>query len=230
MEGWSVLLTCQEKVKPLALDLFCCAGGATKGLQLAGFHVTGVDIKPQPRYCGDAFHQADALTFPLDGFDFIWASPPCQEYSESTRAWKSSGREYPDLIASVRARLKESGKPYCIENVESAPLEDPILLCGPMFGLRVYRHRIFESNFYIGKMIHPPHLNHQAKMGRPPKGSEFVQPVGHFSGVQQAREAMDIDWMGQSELAQAIPPAYAEFIGRAVLTSHISTPTGTYPR
>lgn len=56
-----------------ALDLFCGAGGATKGLQRSGFHVTGVDIKPQPRYCGDAFHQADALTFPLD-----YECPECQ--------------------------------------------------------------------------------------------------------------------------------------------------------
>lgn len=202
-----------------ALDLFCCAGGATKGLQRAGFHVTGVDIKPQPRYCGDAFVQGDATNPPVElrAFDFIWASPPCQEYSQSTKTWKAEGREYPDLIATVRAFLKGTGLPWCIENVETAPLIDPVLFCGPMFGLNVYRHRIFESNFYIGRMIHSPHLIPQAKMGRPPKRGEFVQPVGHFSGVQQARDAMDCQWMGQGELAQAIPPAYSEFIGRQAL-------------
>ncbi len=200
-----------------ALDLFCAAGGATRGLQMAGFHVTGVDIRPQPRYVGDAFVQADALSFPLDGFDFLWASPPCQAYSHSTKSWRSTGREYPDLIGLTRSHLQSTDRLWCIENVESAPLVNPILLCGPMFGLRVYRHRIFESNFDIGRMIHPPHLNYQAKMGRPPKDKEFVQAVGHFSGVQQAREAMGIDWMNQGELALCIPPAYSRFIGERAI-------------
>ena len=68
-----------------ALDLFCAAGGATRGLMQAGFAVTGVDLRPQPRYCGDAFLQADALeylaTADMSRFDFIWASPPCQRFT-----------------------------------------------------------------------------------------------------------------------------------------------------
>ena len=180
-------------MKPRALDLFCCAGGATKGLQRAGFHVTGIDIKPQPRYCGDAFIQGDATNPPVDlrAFSFVWASPPCQEYSQSTKTWKAEGREYPDLIGTVRQWLERAGLPWCIENVETAPLRDPVLFCGPVFGLSVYRHRIFEANFYIGKMIHSPHVVPQAKMGRPPKPGEFVQPV--------------------------VQPAYSEFIGKKAL-------------
>jgi site-specific DNA-cytosine methylase len=53
---------------PRALDLFCCAGGASMGLARAGFIVTGVDVEEQSEY-------------PLDGFDFIWASPPCQAFT-----------------------------------------------------------------------------------------------------------------------------------------------------
>lgn len=144
-------------MKPRALDLFCGAGGATKGLQLAGFHVTGVDINPQPRYCGDEFHQADALTFPLEGYDFIWASPPCQAFT-TLRALQK-GKEYPDLIPETRAMLIATGVPYAIENVEGAPLGESgylIMLCGTMFGLgtptgsaELRRHRLFETSFSI---------------------------------------------------------------------------------
>ncbi len=144
-------------MKPRALDLFCCAGGATKGLQRAGFHVTGVDIKPQPRYCGDAFHQADAMTFPLEGFDFIWASPPCQAFT--TLRFMPTAKEHPNLIPETRSRLVAAGIPYCIENVDGAPLGDSgylIMLCGTMFGLQtadgraeLRRHRLFETSFSI---------------------------------------------------------------------------------
>lgn len=106
--------------KPRALDLFCCAGGATKGLQRAGFHVTGVDIKPQPRYCGDAFLQLDALSVRLDGYDFIWASPPCQPFS-ALRHMPTARTDHEDLIEPTRARLISSGVSYCIENVDGAP-------------------------------------------------------------------------------------------------------------
>ncbi len=143
--------------KPRALDLFCCAGGATKGLQRAGFHVTGVDIKSQPRYCGDAFHQADAMTFPLDGFDFIWASPPCQAFT--ALRFMPTAKEHPNMIPETRSRLVAAGIPYCIENVEGAPLGDSgylIMLCGTMFGLQtadgraeLRRHRLFETSFSI---------------------------------------------------------------------------------
>lgn len=143
--------------KPLALDLFCGAGGATRGLQLAGFHVTGVDIKPQPRYCGDAFIQGDALEVPLDGYDFIWASPPCQAFSKLR--WMPDAKDHPNLIPDTRARLMASGVPYAIENVEDAPLGESgylIMLCGTMFGLGtpdgsayLQRHRLFETSFSI---------------------------------------------------------------------------------
>jgi DNA (cytosine-5)-methyltransferase 1 len=135
-------------MKPKALDLFCGAGGATKGLQRVGFHVTGVDIRPQPRYCGDAFIQADALTVPLEGYDLIWASPPCQAHT-SMRTMHNA-RRHPDMIPATRERLRHVS--YVIENVEGAPLISPVLLCGTMFGLgyedaELRRHRIFECSF-----------------------------------------------------------------------------------
>ncbi len=152
--------------RPRALDLFSGAGGVSMGLYRAGFDVVGVDHRPMPHYPSthDAeyarhftFVQGDALTYPIEGFDFIWASPPCQAHSSLRHLQK--GKDYPDLIPETRARLVGSGKPYCIENVDGAPLGESgflIMLCGTMFGLQtpdgraeLRRHRLFETSFSI---------------------------------------------------------------------------------
>lgn len=129
------------------------------GLHQAGFDVTGVDIEPQPRY-PFKFIQADALTFPLEGYDFIWASPPCQRYSIATQCQPGLAEQYPDLIDPIRMRLQATGLPYAIENVEGAfsRLRNPTLLCGVMFGLDMYRHRLFETSYEVGLILHPNHL------------------------------------------------------------------------
>lgn len=213
-------------MKPRALDLFCGAGGATKGLQRAGFHVTGIDIKPQPRYCGDSFVQADALQppFNLADFDFIWASPPCQAYTVANNIHK---HKHPELIEPVRAMLAASGVPYVIENVPKAPLLNPFTLCGLAFGLNVKRHRKFEASFFV---LAPPCGNHSgdwvtifgdtvlersSAVGRTLKGGPIFRRK-HL-GTDVGRQAMGIDWMTLGELSEAIPPAYSEFIGRAAL-------------
>lgn len=183
------------------------------GLHQAGFEVVGVDIAPQPKYPFE-FYQEDALTFPLEGFDFIWASPPCQKF---TRAKKLQGNIHPDLITPIRERLMAWGGLWCIENVPGAPLRKPIELCGQMFGLHLYRHRRFETSFHIEQPWHSPHTHPQVKMGRPAKAGEIIQVVGHFSGVPAAQKAMGIDWMGQNELREAIPPVFSEYIGLAAL-------------
>jgi len=200
--------------KPRLLDLFCCQGGASMGYHQAGFEVVGVDINPQPRYPFE-FHQADALTFDLAGFDAIHASPPCQAYSNAQRI---RANEHPDLVAPIRERLVSAGVPWVIENVVGAPLNDPTILCGAMFdGLRVYRHRLFEASFPLPAPPHPEHVAPLRKMGRPPLPGEFMHIVGNFSGVQQGREAMGIDWMNREGLRESIPPAYARHVGAHLL-------------
>lgn len=141
-----------------ALDLFCGAGGASMGLHRAGFDVTGVDIKPQPRY-PFKFIQADALEFPLEGYDFIWASPPCQAFTRLKHLPWVKDKEHPNLIPGTRDALIQAGVPFVIENVEGSPLGDTgflIMLCGTMFGLgtangraELRRHRLFETSFSI---------------------------------------------------------------------------------
>jgi DNA (cytosine-5)-methyltransferase 1 len=193
-------------MKPRALDLFCGAGGATRGLQQAGFHVTGVDIKPQPRYCGDVFHQADATMFPLDGFDFVWASPPCQGYSRTRHLPWLKGKQHPLLIPVMRERLMTQDAPWAIENVGDAPLKG-IALTGGMFGLPFRRLRVFETSHLI---FGPAPVREKA--GLP--GRLF----GNRLKMQQA--GMGCDWMTKKEASEAIPPAYAKYIGEQ-MTPHV---------
>lgn len=199
------------------LDLFCGAGGATNGLQRAGFRVTGVDINPQPRYCGDDFIQGDALTVPLDGYDLIWASPPCQHYSQLTNC-RGTKSNHPDLIARVRDRLKAPGTHFLIENVNGARMElnNPLMLCGAMFGLMSYRHRRFESNHFIMQPDHPPHKVPCARAGHWEPG-KYASVTGNCSPVSLSRIALGIDWMNRNELSQAIPPAFSEYLGTQIM-------------
>lgn len=204
-----------------ALDLCCCAGGATRGLQLAGYHVTGVDIKPQKHYIGDRFIQADAMEVDLRGYDLIWASPPCQAHSDLQ---KQSKIIYADLIEPVRQMLITTGVPYIIENVEGAPLIKPIMLCGTMFeGLRVIRHRLFESNIPLRTPEHSRHplvFTHdkrKAHYGKLNQDTSFVQVTGGGNcSVQNKRAAMGIQWMSGKELNEAIPPAYSRFLAEQI--------------
>ncbi len=208
------------------LDLFCGAGGAAMGYHRAGFEVIGVDIAPQPHYPFE-FIQAD-WEDPLAVLPGLWerhgepyvihASPPCQAYSTMTKKWGRSA-EHPDLVAPVRERLLEIGAPYVIENVVGAPLLDPIRLCGSSFGLPVRRHRLFE-------MSHPPllvppcqHAGPALQVNGHPGGSSRRDPNARFGSTEEWKAGMGIDWMSAPELAEAIPPAYTEWIGRQLLAA-----------
>lgn len=226
-------------MKPILLDLFCGAGGCTKGYQEAGFCVVGVDIEPQKNYCGDDFVQRDALEvlrdldqghglgpftrYVLASFDAIHASPPCQFYSQLGAMHPD--REYPDLIEPTRALLIAAGLPYVIENVPGAPLISGsdlfgghgVELCGSMFGLGVERgylrrHRLFETSFEVTQ----PTCAHKGM-------AVGVYGHGGHSGKHrmlyraEAAEAMGIDWMTRDEMTQAIPPAYCKHVGEFLM-------------
>lgn len=202
--------------KPKLIDLFCCAGGAGYGYHLAGFEVVGVDINPQPDY-PFKFIQADALTFPIDGFDAVHASPPCQQFTAYRRGREEKvGATALNLIPQTREKLISSGLPYVIENVPGAPLENPIQLCGSSFGLDVRRHRLFESNVYLEALP----CDHSWQTPRFPPASNRTNlrrtvEVGVYRiPLDVQRKAMGIDWMRLGDLSQAIPPAYTEFLGK----------------
>jgi DNA (cytosine-5)-methyltransferase 1 len=223
--------------KPRLLDLFCGAGGAAMGYSRAGFEVVGVDLHPQKRYPFE-FHQGDALEFLAEHggpFDAIHASPPCQAHS-CLRHMPNTRKDHPHMIEPTRAALLAIARPYVIENVVGAPLIDPLLLCGTMFGLvmgdgELRRHRLFESSI---PLCTPGCCQHTASRtigvyGNSGGRRRYTVVITGHSGehsnrdwtprvsVTQAREAMGIDWMTFAELAQAIPPAYTEFIGRQLL-------------
>lgn len=215
--------------RPRLLDLFCCQGGAAKGYADAGFDVTGVDIAPQPRY-PYRFVQADAVAFVKEhgaAFDFIHASPPCQHDSECQRIRSNT---HPDLIAPTRAALEATGRPWVMENVRGAvpKLREPVMLCGPMFGVETYRHRFFETGggFRLGQPGHPAHTVPQAKMGRPVPPGWYGQFVGNFSGVDLARRVLGVPWMNRDGIRECIPPAYAHHIGAAALTQLATAAVG----
>ncbi len=194
------------------------------GYHKAGFDVVGVDIVPQPNY-PFPFIQADATRMDvrfLRTFDAAHASPPCQKHSPL--AALSPHKTYPDHIDATRALLIESGLPWIMENVMTAPLDKArsVVLCGGMFGLRTYRHRRFESHLDLVAPPHPKHVALTATKQRKQRWAEgwHVSITGDV-GTYVGPEAMGIDWMSGNELCEAIPPAYTEFLGRQLL-SHVN--------
>jgi hypothetical protein len=204
------------------LDVCCGAGGASAGYAQAGFDVVGVDIAPQPQYPYE-FHQGDAVEFiKAHGheFDAIHASFPCQRYTKGAGRW-GTRESHPDLIGPGRDAILATRLPYVIENVEEArtALISPIRLCGQMFTLGVFRHRLFEMPWFTG--AHPPHRTHNGRIGDGKYVTVTGNPGGHSTrdGIQHGRladwrTAMGITWMGSKALAQAIPPAYTHWVGQ----------------
>lgn len=197
------------------------------GYHRAGFEVVGVDINPQPHYPFE-FWRTDAIgvldegkNWPLSRrFDAIHASPPCQAFTVYRNNRNHVRSDHPDLIHPVRQRLERTGLPFVIENVPGAPLYDPIQLCGTSFGIEVRRHRLFESRIFM----FPPPCDHGRFTERKYPGSSnrpngrTVCNIGEYRvPLAVQRKAIDIDWMNLAEIAQAIPPAYTEWIGAQLM-------------
>lgn len=237
-----------KKRKKVLLDLFCGAGGCAVGYSRAGFAVVGVDLRPQPRYPFPFIHEnalavlqrflmggVGATAIDTEGrhwgkedFAAVHASPPCQRYS-STANLPNVRKDHPDLLPGTRDLLIDLGLPWVIENVEGAPMRPPaIMLCGLSFGLKVFRHRWFESSELL---LARPHEEHGSRrIGKDGmvcvagNGGSMTMgwndrryvPADHRNKASWSK-GMGIDWMTRDELAQAIPPAYTEFVGRQII-------------
>lgn len=220
-------------MKPRLLDLFCCAGGAAEGYQIAGFDVTGVDIAAQPRYRGGRFIRADVMGLDLEflsSFDAIHASPPCQGYSAMRHA--PGAKHHDRLIGAVRERLELTGLPWIIENVEEARSEMPgaTMLCGSMFrlgaaGFQLQRHRLFISNVEISAPCPCQHsaagvvgiYGGHARVRSAKHGGRTTRDVWPNGHRPIAEEAMGMDWATLAEMSEAIPPAYCAHLGAQLL-------------
>ena len=206
---------------PKLLDLFCGAGGASVGYSRAGFEVTGLDIKHGKRYpfeyCRLSIENV-TVEF-LRKFDVIHASPPCQTFSITRNLRVAQGKttNKKDWLPFTRDMLIESKRPYVIENVPGAPLNTPVQLCGSSFGLKVRRHRLFESNMpLLGSTC--DHKPQGKPVGIYGSMRDEIPGGGHTAKtMQEANESMGIDWMIWSELVEAIPPAYTEYIGKQLI-------------
>ena len=207
------------------LDLFCGSGGASAGLHRVGFDVTGVDINPQPHY-PFKFIQGDALEQDLTGFDFVWASPPCQAFTAMQHIRKNA-HKHPDLIAPMRDKLTAWGGAWVIENVKGAPLRNATMLCGTMFGLRIVKHRYFETSWEMPVLLPLPECDH----------SDVYDPWHGKRNIKEMQAAQETPWIpagggtGKSGVRatcvnNAIPPAYSEWIARQWLSTSNATHEG----
>jgi len=178
--------------------------------------IIGVDIRPQLRY-PFTFVQGDALEFDLNGFDFVWASPPCQAYTAYKRR-QGHVKLAPELIEPMRAKLRAWGGEYVMENVRGAPLLAVVRLCGSSFYLDVRRHRYFETTF----AVLAPHCCHSRQVPRfaPATNRTNLRKTVEIGvwriplALQQ--KAIGIDWMTGEELSQAIPPAYSKYLAQFI--------------
>lgn len=205
------------------LDMFCCSGGASMGIYQAAYkllnvEIVGIDIETQLRYpfnrrTGDALNQPEEF---YQKFDFIWASPPCQRYSKAVHP--NNKNKYPDLVKDTINLLEKIGKPYVIENVEAAPIRKDLLLCGEMFGLKLFKHRYFQIKGF--KVIQPIHEKHKGSV----KYGDYVTTAGRgcegTSKIKLWQQALGIEWeRNLKKLAEAVPPAYSKYIFEQYLMS-----------
>lgn len=232
--------------RPRALDLFAGGQGAAVGYARAGFEVHAVDIAPHALHPEIAsFTTADAFEVLADvdycrSFDIITASPPCQDHSVLLAVSGGTGTGW--MLRATLEALTVIGRPYVVENVGSArALRGELMLCGTMFGLgamcadgvhrQLRRHRLFASDVFLvppgpcrhagrgRSSVHGGGTRHPtiSVVGQGPNRPRTGARRGWQASKSEAVEAMGIDWMVRTDLSQAIPPAYTQWIGAQMI-------------
>jgi DNA (cytosine-5)-methyltransferase 1 len=202
------------------LDLCCSSGVSAEGIIRKYVHVLGIDIN-EPSYYPGTFLQADATTITVDfvrRFDFVWMSPPCQEFSVGTEYARSCGKKYNNILPQMKELAERAGVPTVIENVPGAGLRPDFMLCGSMFALPIMRHRHFQC--YHWKPVYQKlYCNHKALAGI------THTLAGSFTGtIHDAAESMGCrPTRLRSELKEGVPPLYSSFIFRTWLQNRFAS-------
>lgn len=171
------------------LVLFADTGIETEVLSPFG-HITRVGHDPVDNRFTDRLIASDVADLDRDGgwsdctplscpdptFDFGIAHPPCQRWSYSTPDQSA----HPNYIPTARRVLGATCDHWIIENVPDAPLRDPVVFTGGMFGLPIHYARAFETTFHVAQ---------------PPRTDRFRPQVGPLAEQGEQGKA----WVGDKE-------------------------------
>ena len=210
-------------------------GGKCEGMDLT-------DQPDYRRRFGEHFHMGDSTSWSCvakvrlrHGLRMAVTSPPCQFYSG---ACSESGQ--PALISLTRDLLSCQFDYWAVENVmgaRRAMSRTAVELDGPFFGLRIFRSRLIETSFatHVDACVREPanalrsrcclgcrsKWRERDEFGRPWLSSCCEGNVYAPLGTRPWRctdaecaDAMGLDdgHMAYDRLAQAVPPAYGQWV------------------
>lgn len=107
-------------------------------------------------------------------FDLGVLHPVCSKWAATTSI-SGDPDDHVNMIPSARTIAEQHTEHYVIENVPRAPLNDPVVLNGRMFGLPIEYERAFETSFHVPQ---PP--QYKRFWGRGEGNSETAETSSFF--------------------------------------------------
>lgn len=192
--------------RPLIYHIFADTG--VESDLLAGYgRVIRLGIDPTDTNDSEPI-QADARHCPLKpGADLAVLHPPCTRWASMTSI-SGSPEDHPNLIPEARELGEELADEYIIENVPRAPLNDPVVLDGKMFGLPIAYERAFETSF---RVENPPR---QASLAPDTETSPYFYP-DRSREWWAATKGYPNNYPAQHMAKNTIPAPYIRYLLRA---------------
>lgn len=194
--------------------LHCFADEGVECEALSAFgRVTRVGLDPSPNPYTDEVIAADARDLELDrSFDLGLFHPPCQRWSVGSQI-HGTANDHDNLIPVARSLAQQHCDEWIIENVPQAPLNDPVLLNGGMFGLPLHYERAFETSYHVDQP------REQTRLSGPGKFDTHHETGGWQGGKRLWKSAKGYtgEYNPQSLKREAIPRAYINYLVRPLL-------------